>query len=124
MSDTKKLQINFKDGKADLINIYADTEEELIGLLASLQNNADVIRETEAALRGGAAGHQQAVQNVASAFPGAQVGGDVSAPAPAGGGPACAHGPMVFKQGTSKQGKPYSAHFCSVKGSSCQPVWG
>ena len=46
-------------------------------------------------------------------------------PAPRGSdGPACAHGGMVWKTGTSdKTGKPWKGWFCSLKGSDCKPVW-
>lgn len=37
---------------------------------------------------------------------------------------ACAHGERVFKSGTSKAGKQYSAWFCPApQGSQCSPQW-
>lgn len=48
-----------------------------------------------------------------------------TAPAPRGtDGPACEHGGMVWKTGTSeKSGKAWKGWFCSLKGSACKPVW-
>lgn len=45
--------------------------------------------------------------------------------APQGGGqaPVCAHGPMSFKQGVSKQGRPYAGYYCTQRGSNCAPVY-
>lgn len=51
----------------------------------------------------------------------------VSAPqAQAAPGPVCKHGPMQFRSGTGKNGKPWSAHMCpSPKGTpdACEPQW-
>lgn len=44
--------------------------------------------------------------------------------AQAGSAPSCpAHGPMNFKQGTNKAGKPYAGHFCFAEGCETPPVW-
>lgn len=38
--------------------------------------------------------------------------------------PRCAsHGPMIYKSGTNKSGKPYSGFFCTVQGCETTPVW-
>lgn len=50
-------------------------------------------------------------------------------PAPSSGHPvkSCAHGTRVRREGTSKAGKPYVAHFCPQPKDApdtCPPAWG
>lgn len=44
--------------------------------------------------------------------------------APSSGKPSCpSHGPMFFKEGTNKSGKPYAGWFCSTEGCETKPIW-
>lgn len=134
MTEKCRLQVNYKGGVADLINVYADTSSELEHLLDTLADTIPAIKAVEVALKNGGnpSAAAQAVQNVLAAFPAAQVVGaqtevhhsavPAQAAAPAAAGPACQHGPMQYKEGVSKAGKAYKGHFCNAK-PSCPAVW-
>lgn len=133
MASECRLQVNFKDGKADLINVYAQDADELTGLLSVLAESAPNIRAVESALRGAPATPtgqqfaapqqyaqptttQQAVANLNAA-------GIDTTVVPQQAGNACAHGPMNYKEGVNKAGKAYKGWFCTVPRSSCSPIW-
>jgi hypothetical protein len=53
MSDTKKIQVNVKDNDGDMVNVYADSNEELDSLIAGFPHGAWV--QFKANLRGSGA---------------------------------------------------------------------
>lgn len=110
MSDAKpKLQVNFKGGIPDLVNIYADNDGELFDLLGAL----DTDRVRDAIIAAGQSIQQaQAAITVVHNIPGSAVVGhsnvvpmqQPAAAAPAA-GPSCIHGPKKFANGVAKSGK-------------------
>lgn len=131
MSDKPKLQANFKTNDGDLINVYAESADELANLLNTLAQASPLISSTGAALRGqpvqpGVAALQQAgfnPQPVPQAAPApAQAPPTVDTNVPTGGGPACAHGTKVWKQG-EKNGRQWKAWMCPTKVPGCAPTW-
>lgn len=152
MTDNWAIQISVKiphdnDNYRDtLVNLRAETPEQLAALLAFVSGKSAEIGSAVADIRGGAV--------VGGAFPGPGTQTVVTSPVPQdpwsqqpppaqappqwaqpqqppvqqGGPPApqCAHGAMTPRSGT-KNGKAWSAHFCpTAKGTpgQCEPVWG
>ena len=131
-----RIQANFKTGPgqdAALINVYADSEEQMGALLDSLVRLAPAIASARSAVAG--------VGSIAQAFPGSQVVQSETVPQqvqravqvaqdtapqyapnpnqpPA---PTCQHGERIYKEGVSKQGKSYKGWFCPQN--SCQAQW-
>lgn len=125
-NDSTKLQVNFKLSDGTLINVYADSAQELESLLTTIQDTAPLVQSVSQSL--GNSGRT-------STFSG---GGQASAPAPVGEGervadkygntwiygipsaPDCANGKMVLKEGISeKTGKPYKGWYDPAAG----PRW-
>ena len=123
MTDTTKLQVNFKTPGGTLINAYADSAAELEGLLAKLQDFANPINATERALSNGSS-----VQNMIAS----QLGGQVvensmvppTAPAPQLAEGHCKHGKLVWRESKPGAEKSWKGWFCpSPKGTpdQCAP---
>lgn len=132
MSDTAQyaFQANFKFGpqfKETLVNVPANSPDEMLGKLEWLTANAAKFVAAHAALHAVSevaplAGNTSnvAVTNDAPAQPNPQQNSGWGAPPqqappsfaqPNNQAPACAHGPMVFREGTSAKG-PWKAYFC------------
>jgi len=114
-----KFQINYKLNDGTLINLYAATVQELEAGLADISMNALNIRATGAELNGGAA---VTVAAVAQAFNATPV---QAAPAQAGSGNVCKHGPMSLRSGVGQKG-PWSGYMCAApKGApdKCDTIW-
>ena len=106
MSDAKpKLQVNFKGGIPDLVNIYAESDGELHDLLTAL----DTDQMRDAIVSAGQSIQQaQAAITVVHGIPGSAVVSHTAAPAAAAApaaGPSCIHGPKKYATGTAKSGK-------------------
>ena len=156
MSDVNyAFQANFKFGpqfKETLINVPANTPEEMLGKLKWLEENAASFVATHAALHGVEAvaplaanvAHTQVQQEPAYQEPQAatfnpqqaqQTGSGWGQPQqspppqfaqPATAGPTCQHGPMVHRSG-NKNGRDWSGWFCPTpKGTpnQCSPQFG
>ena len=134
-SPTTKLQVNFKLSNGDLINVYADTQEELEKGLTSIQDLSTLISSVSQSLNGVAR-----VIDIAKVAPSAPA--PVAAPAAALVAAASAavetvtdrygnqwtyglpdapdlpdgRGKYAKKRGTSKQGKAYVGWFDPAKG--------
>lgn len=129
-----KLQVNFKLSNGDLINIYADTQEELEKGLTSIQDLSTLISSVSQSLNGVAR-----VIDIAKVAPAAPALVAVAAPAPAASAGAIetvtdrygnqwtyglpdapdlpdGRGKYAKKRGTSKQGKAYVGWFDPAKG--------
>ena len=108
--DTTKIQVNLKTPGGTLLNIYATSEADAALQLDSLRKLAEDVTSTEAIFG--------AAQAVAHTPPASQQ--QAGPPAPT-----CRHGAMTYKEGTSKAGKPYKAHFCPSRdrNDSCDPIW-
>ena len=118
--DGTKYQVNFRTRSQSLVNLYAETPEELSHQLEELEVMAPQIAALE-----GVFGAVSAAAPV-SAPPSQQPKGTpVAQPGNAGAAPSCQHGPRVFREGVSKAGKPYKAWFCSSqdRNDQCKPEW-
>jgi len=126
-----KLQVNFKLSNGDLINIYADTQEELESGLTSIQDLSTLISSVSQSLNGVAR-----VIDIAKVAPSAPA--PAAAPAASAGGAIenvtdrygnqwtyglpdapdlpDGRGKYAKKRGTSKQGKAYVGWFDPAKG--------
>jgi hypothetical protein len=99
-----KLQVNFKLSNGDLINIYADNQQELETHLVTVQDLASLISSVSQSLNGVAK-----LMEVAS-----PVAAVTSTAAPAAsGGYTCKHGEMVFKSGVGNNG-PWKGYMCAA----------
>jgi hypothetical protein len=131
MSENWKIQVSPKLPDGTLINIRAESADELTALLNYAQNNAQLITDTAALLNGArnAAGvTQPQSQQQPPVQPPAQSGGwggqqQAQQPAaPAGnGGPVCEHGAYVWKDFVSKKGNAVKGFFCPAPNTQCKP---
>lgn len=152
-NQTSKIQVNIKTSDrqdAALINVYAETGQELDGLLQEVIRLSPLIAQAKGAVSVGASG---LVQSAAVVNTQPQQGQEPpqtrpltpyeqpqAAPAPqwsqqppqqqfsqpATQGPVCQHGPMTHRSG-SKNGRDWSGYFCPTpKGTpgQCDPVFG
>lgn len=137
-----KVQVNLKSGEgfdATLVNVYAETPQELENLLRSVAEYAPLIAEARGAValahgievKQGSVQVQQEPPTHQPEPPQSGWGQPAQAAPPSfaqpnNAGPTCQHGPMVFRSG-EKNGRQWSAHFCPTpKGTpgQCQPVFG
>lgn len=120
MSQDFKIQQNVKVGN-DLINLRADNPEEFKSIAEWTVENAALFVNVQAALAAvppALAGNVTKTQ-VVNDPPQAQQGGwaqpqtqqPPSFAQPNNQGPACQHGPMVFREGVGAKG-PWKAYFC------------
>jgi hypothetical protein len=132
MSENFNLQASFKTRSGTLINLRAESEEELgnyldalgrlipqIDSIESLIGAMETVYAVMAPDRGAGGGNRSygGGRPQASAAP---------ADAPAGGGHTCAHGDMTYRTGEGKNGRKWEAYFCPApKGdpTQCQPQW-
>lgn len=115
-----KYQINFKLNNGTLINIYANTAQELEQGLTDISMNALNIGSTLAELNGGT----PAPVDVPAAL--ASLGATpIAQPAQASGGHTCKHGVMSLRSGVGQKG-PWSGYMCAApKGApdKCDTIW-
>ena len=117
-----KFQINYKLNDGTLINLYAATVQELETGLTDLSMVSTLIKSTGAELGGVPVQAAPTVAAVAQAFNATPV---AAAPAPAGGGNVCKHGPMSLRSGVGQKG-PWSGYMCAApKGApdKCDTIW-
>ena len=132
MAEEWKLQVNYKLATGDLINIRANSGDELSVLLESIGDYATQIHATQKLLS--QAGTLAPLSTTAtttgttpppySAPPQANTPPASSAP-PVQGGPTCQHGPRKYKSGiSSKTGNPYAMWVCPQPqgADQCKPV--
>jgi len=129
-----KLQVSYKTPTGDMINVRAQTADELSVLLESTGDYATQIASVQRLIVGAYATGPLATTPTTvgtaptpySAPPQAQAPFATAAPAPVTqGGPTCQHGPRKFKSGiSSKTGNPYSMWVCPMPQGSeqCKPV--
>ena len=132
MAEDWKLQVNYKLATGDLINIRANSADELSVLLEGIGDYATQIHATQKLLS--QAGTLAPLSTApittgtmppqSSTPPQAQVPSGMGA-APAQGGPTCQHGPRKYKSGiSSKTGNPYAMWVCPMPqgADQCKPV--
>ena len=127
-NDQALVQVNIKSGEgydATLVNVYAKTPDELVQLLEAVKEHAPLIAEAKGAVAfaHGIEVKKGSVNTQVDSPPAqqapAQQGGwaqpqTQAAPSfaqPNNQGPACQHGPMVFREGVGAKG-PWKAYFC------------
>lgn len=129
MTDSFKVQVNFKNGVPDLVNVRADSAAELAQLLDGLALVSPNIEAAKAVLVLQQGGLNPTVVPPAPSTAGGDWNSQPPAPpappaAPAaGGGPACQHGGKVWKEGQNKAGRPYKGWFCPANVNGCAPTW-
>ena len=105
-----KLQVSYKTGSGDMINIRANTADELSVLLEGIGDYAVQIAATQRLL---GASYTAAPLGTADTTP--NIAPTVSSPTIQAGAvsPTCVHGTRIFRSGVSKTtGKPYAFWAC------------
>jgi hypothetical protein len=120
--DNAKLQANFKWEKdGSMINVYAANQAEFETLLTAIQDTAPLFISVQETLKG-----LSRINGVAVTPPVPQAAPAVPAPvAPAANGPACIHGPMLYKEGVGSKG-PWKGYQCPAKlpiAQKCKTIW-
>lgn len=138
---SKRLQVNVKSPGGTLINIYAASEAELSYHLEAVERLVPQIAALEGVIVGTSAAASVAAPP--SQQPAAVPSQQPAAAAPweqqrqqpqhqpqhqpqqgQSATPQCQHGARQFKQGTSRDGRPWRAWMCPApKGQSCPPEW-
>lgn len=132
MAEDWKLQVNYKLATGDLINIRANSADELSVLLEGIGDYATQIHATQRQLQGaGTLAPLSTTDSITSttpppysAPPQAQAPSAMAA-GPVQGGPTCQHGPRKYKSGiSSKTGNPYAMWVCPMPqgADQCKPV--
>jgi len=106
MAEDWKLQVSYKTPSGDMINVRAQTADELSVLLEGI-------------------GDYSHPPPVSSAPPQAQAPSATAPATPVQGGPTCQHGPRKYKSGiSSKTGNPYAMWVCPMPqgADQCKPV--
>ena len=132
MAEDWKLQVNYKLATGDLINIRANSADELSVLLEGIGDYSTQIHATQRLLSqaGTLAPLSTAPITTGTMPPQSSTPPQAQAPsgmgaAPAQGGPTCQHGPRKYKSGiSSKTGNPYAMWVCPMPqgADQCKPV--
>ena len=132
MAEDWKLQVNYKLPTGDLINVRANSADELSVLLEGIGDYATQIHATQRMLVSAGTLAPLSITDTTTSTtpppysvpPQAQAP-FVSAAAPVQGGPTCQHGPRKYKSGISpKTGNPYAMWTCPLPmgPEQCKPV--
>jgi len=133
MAEEWKLQVNYKLATGDLINIRANSADELSVLLEGIGDYATQIHATQRllSLAGNLAPLSITDSTTSttpppySAPPQAQAPSATAPVTQQQGGPTCQHGPRKYKSGiSSKTGNPYAMWVCPMPqgADQCKPV--
>jgi hypothetical protein len=133
MAEDWKLQVSYKLNSGDLINVRAQSADELSVLLEGIGDFATQIAATQRLLSGVSAAAPLATLPSTegttpppySAPPQAQAPSAMAPATPVQGGPTCQHGPRKYKSGiSSKTGNPYAMWVCPMPqgADQCKPV--
>jgi len=133
MAEDWKLQVSYKLNSGDLINVRAQSADELSVLLEGIGDFATQIAATQRLLSGVSAAAPLSTSPSTegtspapySAPPQAQAPSAMAPQTPQQGGPTCQHGPRKYKSGiSSKTGNPYAMWVCPMPqgADQCKPV--
>jgi hypothetical protein len=133
MAEDWKLQVSYKTPAGDMINVRAQTADELSILLESMGDYSTQIAAVQRLVVGAYGVAPLATSPstrgtpppVTSAPPQAQAPSAMGAPSQQQGGPTCQHGPRKYKSGiSSKTGNPYAMWVCPMPqgADQCKPV--
>lgn len=132
-TDDWKLQVSYKVGSGDMINIRANTADELSVLLENIGDYATQIAATQRQLATAVTVSPLSTSSSTGSTmpPQSSTPPQVQTPTAMGPassgttGPTCAHGPRKYKSGISqKTGNPYSMWVCPMPQGpeQCKPV--
>jgi len=121
-----KLQVSYKTPSGDMINVRAQTADELSVLLESIADYSFQVAATQKAVASAYALNPLATASITPVIAQEQY----SAPTPEGiapgtSAPTCQHGARKYKSGiSSKTGKPYAMWVCPMPqgADQCRPV--
>jgi hypothetical protein len=133
MAEDWKLQVNYKLATGDLINIRANSADELSVLLEGIGDYATQIHATQRLLQGAGTlaplsttdSTTGTMPPLSSIPPQAQTPFASAPTTSQQGGPTCQHGPRKYKSGiSSKTGNPYAMWVCPMPqgADQCKPV--
>jgi hypothetical protein len=137
MAEDWKLQVSYKTPSGDMINIRANTNDELSVLLEGIGDYSTQIAAVQRLVVGAygvaplatSTSTQNTAQSTFSAQPQTQApfatAPTASQPVSQSSGPVCMHGPRKHKSGiSSKTGNPYSMWVCPMPqgADQCKPV--
>ena len=122
-----KLQVSVKSPNGDLINIRANTADELSVLLEGISDYSTQISATSKMIAGAYNVAPLATTTSTADIPVWATSAPVQTQAPSSTGPTCTHGARKFLSGISKKnGKPYQMWVCPQPqgADQCSPVNG
>jgi hypothetical protein len=122
-----KLQVSYKTGAGDMINVRANTADELSVLLEGISDYSTQIAATAKMLNGASVAAPLATTTSTADIPVWATSAPVQTQAPSSTGPTCTHGARKFLSGISKKnGKPYQMWVCPQPqgADQCSPVNG
>jgi hypothetical protein len=130
MSEDWKLQVSYKSSNGDLINVRANTADELSVLLEGIGDYATQIEATRRTLSGVSVAAPLSTSSSTGSIMPPQSSTPPQAQVPSGGaaptsGPTCQHGARKYKSGiSSKTGNPYAMWVCPMPqgADQCKPV--
>jgi hypothetical protein len=122
-----KLQVSYKTSTGDMINVRANTADELSVLLEGVSDYSTQIAATARMLNASAVVSPLATTTSTPAIAQESTFAPFQAQAPSATGPTCTHGARKFLSGVSKKnGKPYAMWVCPQPqgADQCSPVNG
>jgi hypothetical protein len=124
-NDDWKMQVSYKTPAGDLINIRANTAEELSVNLEAVGDYATQIAATQAKIAGAFTVAPLSTSSFTASTPPPSFSPPASVQTASATGPTCIHGPRLHKSGiSSKTGKPYAMWVCTQPqgADQCKPV--
>jgi hypothetical protein len=129
MAEDWKLQVSYKTNGGDMINVRANTADELSVLLEGISDYSTQIAATQRALSGAStlAPLSTSSSTGSTLPPQSSTPPQAQSPVPTGtaSGPTCQHGARKYKSGiSSKTGNPYAMWVCPMPqgADQCKPV--
>lgn len=127
MAEDWKLQVSYKTPGGDMINIRANTADELSVLLEGIGDYSTQIASVGKLVVGASNSAPLSTPTTTTSTrpPQSSVPPQASAPSGGSAGPTCQHGARKFKSGiSSKTGNPYSMWVCPMPqgADQCKPV--
>jgi len=126
MAEDWKLQVSYKTGTGDLINVRANTADELSVLLEGIGDFATQIAAVQKLVVGASAtAPLSTLSSTPNTEPQRSSAPPQATPPSAGAGPMCQHGARKYKSGiSSKTGNPYAMWVCPMPqgADQCKPV--
>jgi hypothetical protein len=127
MAEDWKLQVSYKTPGGDMINVRANTADELSVLLEGIGDYSTQIASVGKLVVGASNSAPLSTPTTTTSIkpPQSSAPPQASAPSATSAGPTCQHGARKFKSGiSSKTGNPYSMWVCPMPqgADQCKPV--